>query len=41
MLRYVYHTYARMSILFLKEFLQMPVASAGSVGKFSSALFDE
>lgn len=42
-LRYVsyYRTYARVSILFLKELLQMPVASAGGVGELGSALLDE
>jgi len=30
-----------MSILFLKELLQMPVAPAGSVSELGSALFDE
>jgi len=29
------------SILFLKELLQMPVASTGSVGEFSGTLLDE
>lgn len=34
-------TYARVSILFLKELLQMPVAPAGSVGKLGGAFLDE
>jgi len=36
-----YCTYACVSILFLKELLQMPIASAGSVSELGSALFDE
>lgn len=37
----VSQTYARVSILLLKELLQMSVASAGGVSELGGALFDE